>query len=209
MGLFKIYLFHCTMVPRLVIDKSVYVLVGSLLVGLLIFSGCDRSPEEEEVVSEEVVVEQIESEATFEDEEEVSSDAPFADVEEEPPVEEEATTVETTEPEGSTEEPEDSAYVDGTYTQTGSYQSPAGSESITVTVTVQEDVVTGVSVTSNAVNPTSQNYQGLFISGVNSVVVGKPLSDVGSLGPVNGSSLTPVGFNSALNVIKSEATNAS
>ena len=96
-------------------------------------------------------------------------------------------------------------YIDGTYTKTGSYQSPAGPESIAVTVTVENDVVKSLAVTPNAVNETSKTYQGLFAQGVNSLVAGKNIDEVGGFSQVNGSSLTSGGFNSAFAAVKASS----
>lgn len=96
-------------------------------------------------------------------------------------------------------------YADGTYTGSGSYQNPAGAESVTVTVTVKGDVVQSLNVASNAVNGTTKQMQGLFIAGVNQLVVGKKLDEVGVSGNVNGSSLTGTGFNNAVALIKAGA----
>ncbi|MBI5754556.1 hypothetical protein HZA40_05470 [Candidatus Peregrinibacteria bacterium] len=95
-------------------------------------------------------------------------------------------------------------YADGTYTKTGSYTSPAGEESVTVTVTVKGDIVESVNVVSNAENPNSQKFQGLFIAGVSDIVVGKKLDNVHA-GVVNGSSLTGGGFNEAVAAIEASA----
>lgn len=95
-------------------------------------------------------------------------------------------------------------YKDGTYQATGSYSSPAGTESIGISVTVQDDVVTATSATSQAQDNDSKAYQQDFISAYSSYVVGKKLSDI-HLGVVAGSSLTPNGFNQALETIKQQA----
>lgn len=97
------------------------------------------------------------------------------------------------------------AYEDGAYTEVGNYQSPAGTESVTVTVTLKGDVVESVNVVSNAVNETSKKMQGLFIEGVDSLVVGKKLDEIGDLAQVNGSSLSPQGFNAAVEAIRLDA----
>lgn len=97
-----------------------------------------------------------------------------------------------------------SDYKDGTYTAVGSYRSPAGPETITVTTTVKNDVITGVSVVPHATHQTSIRLQGLFIGGYQQYVVGKDIDSV-KLGAVSGSSLTPIGFNDALAKIKAKA----
>ncbi|MGK9148778.1 FMN-binding protein [Plantibacter flavus] len=97
-----------------------------------------------------------------------------------------------------------SSYTDGSYTADGSYQSPNGTESVTVTVTLADDVVTDVKVVSNAESANSKRYQAEFISGIAAEVVGKDIDSL-SVTKVAGSSLTSGGFNAAIETIKSEA----
>lgn len=96
------------------------------------------------------------------------------------------------------------SFRDGAYSATGNYASPGGSESIDVTLSLKENVVTSVVVTPKAENPASKNWQARFISGVEKVVVGKKISEI-NLNEVSGSSLTPKGFMDALEKIKMEA----
>lgn len=97
-----------------------------------------------------------------------------------------------------------STYKDGTYTATSSYDSPGGAQDLTVSVTLQSDVVTATSAISGANDPEAHEYQSDFISGYKSLVVGK---DIGSihLSRVSGSSLTSQGFNSAIAKIEAKA----
>ncbi|WP_247826496.1 hypothetical protein [Arthrobacter antioxidans] len=95
-------------------------------------------------------------------------------------------------------------YKDGTYSGTGSYQSPAGQEEVGVTLTLEADVVTAVEVEPMPDNPTTTEYQGRFAGGISDAVVGKKLDEL-SVDKVAGSSLTSGGFNDALGKIKSEA----
>ena len=95
-------------------------------------------------------------------------------------------------------------YRDGTYSTVGEYVSPGGEESISVKLTLAGDVITSAEVISNATRPNSVKYQGQFISGYKTLVVGKNIDDV-VLDKVSGSSLTPKGFNDALSKIKIEA----
>ena len=98
-----------------------------------------------------------------------------------------------------------SAYKDGTYTAEGDYISPGGPEKINVTLTLSNDVVTNAQVQGEATNPRSQTYQGKFISGFKSLVVGQKIANL-QLSNVSGSSLTPKGFNDAVQKIKAQAT---
>lgn len=98
----------------------------------------------------------------------------------------------------------DGAYADGTYTAEGTYQTPESVETISVTVTLQNDVITDVQVTGNPQARESQDYQSQFIGGIADVVVGKDIDQI-SVSRVAGSSLTSGGFNDAIETIKSEA----
>jgi uncharacterized protein with FMN-binding domain len=96
-------------------------------------------------------------------------------------------------------------YTDGTYDASASYQSPNGTESIDVEITLADNVITAVTVTGNGESPDSQRYQGEFENGIADVVVGKNIDEI-SVDKVAGSSLTSGGFNDAIEQIKSEAT---
>lgn len=95
-------------------------------------------------------------------------------------------------------------YADGSYTATGSYTTPGGTESITITVTLSGNSVSDVSATGSASRGDSGEYQSRFLSGYKSQVVGKSIDSI-SLSRVAGSSLTSNGFNAALTKIRSEA----
>jgi uncharacterized protein with FMN-binding domain len=95
-------------------------------------------------------------------------------------------------------------YKDGTYTATGSYSSPGGTESIKVTLTIANDTVTAASVTGDAKDSDSKEYQDMFIRNYKDQVVGRSVDSI-SLSRVSGSSLTSDGFNDALKQIKSAA----
>jgi len=96
------------------------------------------------------------------------------------------------------------SYADGTYTADGSYATPESVESITVTVTLQDDVITAVDVSGDPQKRESEQYQGQFIGGIADVVVGQDIDDI-QVSRVAGSSLTSSGFNEAIETIKSEA----
>ena len=95
-------------------------------------------------------------------------------------------------------------YKDGTYAATGSYDSPGGTEKITVHLTLANGSVTGTSAESGANDPTAHEFQDEFISGYKALIVGKDISSI-HLSHVSGSSLTSQGFNRALDQIKSQA----
>jgi hypothetical protein len=96
------------------------------------------------------------------------------------------------------------SYADGTYTAEGSYATPESVETITVTVTLQDDIVTDVEVSGDPQKRESQQYQSQFIGGIADVVVGQDIDDI-QVSRVAGSSLTSGGFNEAIETIKAEA----
>jgi uncharacterized protein with FMN-binding domain len=95
-------------------------------------------------------------------------------------------------------------YADGTYTAEGSYATPESVETISVTVTLADSVVTSVEVTGDPTKRESEQYQSQFIGGISDEVVGKNLDDI-SVSRVAGSSLTSGGFTEAIDAIKAEA----
>jgi len=97
-----------------------------------------------------------------------------------------------------------STYADGTYTESASYQSPNGTETIDVTITLTDDVITDVEVVGHGESPDSKHYQGEFIGGIDAIVVGKDIDSI-SVSKVAGSSLTSGGFNKAVEAIKLDA----
>jgi uncharacterized protein with FMN-binding domain len=96
------------------------------------------------------------------------------------------------------------AFKDGKYEVKGAYRSPAGPEEIDVTVTLKDGMITDAEVVSLATNPGSQKFQGQFISGYKQLVMGKKIDEV-KLDVVAGSSLTPKGFNDAVQQIMTQA----
>lgn len=96
-------------------------------------------------------------------------------------------------------------YVDGTYDVVGNYTSPGGEESIDVTITLANGVVTDAEVVSNATRPISKQMQSAFIAGFEEQVVGKNIDEI-NVTKVSSSSLTPKGFMDALEKVKAEAS---
>jgi uncharacterized protein with FMN-binding domain len=95
-------------------------------------------------------------------------------------------------------------YADGTYTAEASYQAPSGTESVTVEITVANDVVTAVTTSSDSGDHEAREWQERFASGISAEAVGKDLASL-SVSRVAGSSLTSTGFNVALDDIRSQA----
>lgn len=97
-----------------------------------------------------------------------------------------------------------SAYKDGIYSVTGNYRSPAGAEEIDVSITLTDDIVADASVAVKATNAVSIKLQEDFVSNFRPLVVGKKITEVG-LSKISGSSLTPKGWNDAVEKVKVEA----
>jgi len=95
-------------------------------------------------------------------------------------------------------------YADGSYTAEGSYSTPESVETITVTVTLDDDVITAVEVSGNPTKQESEKYQSEFIGGIGDVVIGRNIDEI-SVSRVAGSSLTSGGFNQAIAQIRSDA----
>lgn len=95
-------------------------------------------------------------------------------------------------------------YKDGTYTASGTYQTPETKEEITVTLSIKDNTVSSVSIEADSNERESREYIARFKSGISGEIVGDKVDSI-SLTRVNGSSLTPKGFMVALNSIKSQA----
>lgn len=93
-------------------------------------------------------------------------------------------------------------YIDGVYSAVGMYGGLPSS--ITVTITLDHEVITAVKVTPHATNPTSLDLQQKFAEAVPQEVIGKRISEV-KVGKLAGSSGTPDGFNDAIRQIKQKA----
>lgn len=97
------------------------------------------------------------------------------------------------------------SYKEGSYTATGSYQSPGGSQEIKVNIKLASDgTISDTSAQGDDKSSDSKFYQSSFISNYKDKVVGKKIDDV-SLSHVGASSLTSDGFNNALEDIKNQA----
>jgi len=99
---------------------------------------------------------------------------------------------------------ENAKYKDGVYAQVGDYKSPAGPEQIDVKLTLKNGVVVESEVIPKATAPISKMKQEAFTKEYKTVVVGKNIKDL-QLGKIAGASLTPKGFNDAVEKIKAEA----
>ncbi|GAA1545505.1 uncharacterized protein with FMN-binding domain [Microbacterium ginsengiterrae] len=106
---------------------------------------------------------------------------------------------------GSGSAPASGDYADGTYTAEGAYQTPETIEQISVTLTLEDGIVTDVDVVGDPQARETEQYQGQFIAGIAEEVVGVPLDDL-DVDRVAGSSLTSGGFNAAVEEIREQAS---
>ena len=97
-------------------------------------------------------------------------------------------------------------YADGEYEATADYQSPRGTETIDVSLELENDIIKGITVTSKSVDPPAEviRFQGEFEAGIGAVVEGKNIDEL-DVHRVGGSSLTSSGFNEAIHQIKVKA----
>ena len=95
-------------------------------------------------------------------------------------------------------------YKDGLYVSTQDYQSPNGTETIDVTITLSKDIIIAVDVVGHGTSPDSKLHQKQFRDGIAGVVVGKDIDDI-DVHKVGGSSLTSEGFNEAVEIVKADA----
>lgn len=93
---------------------------------------------------------------------------------------------------------------DGTYVAEGTYNTPGGTESIGLTVTLNNDIIEDIGLKQLASGGDTAIYQAKFASGYKPLVQGKKIEEV-KLDRVSGSSLTSDGFNRALESIKRDA----
>jgi hypothetical protein len=95
-------------------------------------------------------------------------------------------------------------FKDGDYSAESDYVNPGGTSKVKVDLTVAGGKVSDVTVTPEATNGESKEYQTKFAGGIADEVVGKKLADL-KVSKVAGSSLTSLGFNKAVDQIKADA----
>lgn len=97
------------------------------------------------------------------------------------------------------------SFTPGEYEATGSYQTPGGTQSVDVEVTLEADgTITDVDVDGNAEGGNSEQFQKKFESGIDAQVEGRKITEL-SVDKVSGSSLTSGGFNDAIAQIIDDA----
>lgn len=96
------------------------------------------------------------------------------------------------------------SYKNGTYSAVGRYTAPSGQEEVGVKVTLKDGIVADASIEIMTTQPISLKMQEDFAANFKPQVIGKNIDEI-MLSKVSGSSLTPNGFNDALEQIKNEA----
>jgi uncharacterized protein with FMN-binding domain len=91
---------------------------------------------------------------------------------------------------------------DGEYTATGWYGSAPSHHD--VTLTIDDNTITAVDITTPAENETSLGYQQRFAAALPDVIIGRNIADL-TIDKVAGSSGCSEGFMDALNKIKKQA----
>lgn len=105
----------------------------------------------------------------------------------------------------STNNTTSSTYSDGQYSSDINYSVPGSQNTISVTLTINSDTITDITVNDSYSDRESDRYITGFESSIESKVVGKKISNI-SLSRVGGASLTTNAFNRALNNIKNQAS---
>jgi uncharacterized protein with FMN-binding domain len=104
----------------------------------------------------------------------------------------------------STESP--SQYKDGTYQADGQYLSPEGNETVGLSITLDNGVISDVVITPKSQDSQGKFYQQRFAQGITTIVKGKTLDSTFDVAHVNGASLTGKGFNAAIQAIRTQAS---
>lgn len=120
-------------------------------------------------------------------------------------IEEAMTEDETMMEDGDSMMAEDASYQDGTYSAVGSYITPGGAQEVGVTLTISDGIIESSELDLLGTLAISEEKQADFAANYESFVIGKNIDEV-ELTKVSGSSLTPKGFNDALDQIKQEAS---
>jgi uncharacterized protein with FMN-binding domain len=97
-----------------------------------------------------------------------------------------------------------STFKDGTYTASADYSVPRDTNTIKVSLTVKDDVITAVEAKYSYGDRESTRYINSFDSAISGAVVGKKL-DAAQLSRLSGASETTQGFDDALTTIISQA----
>ncbi|MBI5227805.1 hypothetical protein HY988_04420 [Candidatus Micrarchaeota archaeon] len=83
---------------------------------------------------------------------------------------------------------------DGTYTDDVTYAYHSGTERITISITLKNDVITGASITPHDPKPTSANFISKVNAALPDLVIGKKITELNLPHQISGSSLTSGAF---------------
>lgn len=97
-----------------------------------------------------------------------------------------------------------SGYNDGSFDATSSYYVPRNNESIKVTLTLVDGIITDSSIQNSGGDRVSARYQENFAAVYKSAVVGRKISTL-KIDVIAGASLTSQGFNAAVDLINAKA----
>lgn len=97
-----------------------------------------------------------------------------------------------------------SEYKNGVYSTSGNYISPGGAEELGVTLTLKNGIIIDSKVEVKAVRDISVTMQNDFAQNYKEQVIGKNIDEI-NLTKISGASLTPNGFNDAVEKIKMKA----
>lgn len=180
--------------PLLLVIVGVVIVVGA--VALAVVPGNERVPEASESVTVETIVpDNGVVEKTVAQDSDKESLTINSDITMDPVVSSETTNIQAA----------DFDYTDGTYSTDVLYRVPSGDmEPMTVSLTLQGDIVTAAEFDFEGVVGTSRLNQAKFLKAYETEVIGKDI-DTLNLSRVGGASLTTNGFNDALEKIKAEA----
>src|SRR5690554_3177904 len=69
-------------------------------------------------------------------------------------------------------------YTDGTYFAEGQYVSPGATETVGVELTLADDIVTAVQITTHGESANARRFQGEFAGGIGAEVIGKDIDSL-------------------------------
>jgi uncharacterized protein with FMN-binding domain len=96
------------------------------------------------------------------------------------------------------------SYKDGQYTTTQDYKVPGDTNSLQITLTLQNDLVTDVTAVNTIADKDSSKYDNNFKAAYKAAAVGKNLKDLNSIF-ISGASLTSGAFQKAIADIQNQA----
>lgn len=86
---------------------------------------------------------------------------------------------------------------DSLFTTKLSYSTPAGTELNTLSIGVEDDTVTSFSMSIETKNDVSIAYQKKFVTEIEKIIIGKPVSQIAQLDTIAGATITTQAFTDA------------